>query len=104
MENNAIRTYGTYTEIENNDPSLVQEWNAIIASEDSQDKHQQRFGISILIFVLYFIYVYCIIKPLLANLKYLKKEFFQYRLLNSKKINNKFVISDLLKMYIYQLS
>ena len=28
MENNCIRAFGTYSEIENNDPNLVLEWNA----------------------------------------------------------------------------
>lgn len=47
MENNSVRAYGTYGEIENNDPSLVQEWNSIIASQDNKDMHQLRFGIFI---------------------------------------------------------
>lgn len=37
MENNCIRAYGTFSEIENNDPELTQHWNFTIANENSSD-------------------------------------------------------------------
>lgn len=37
MENNCIRAYGTFSEIENNDPELAREWSFTIANENSSD-------------------------------------------------------------------
>lgn len=37
MENNCIRACGTFSEIENNDPELAQQWNLTIANENSSD-------------------------------------------------------------------
>lgn len=37
MENNTIRAYGTYAEIANTDPVLVQEWRSLTDNEISNE-------------------------------------------------------------------
>lgn len=37
MENNKIKAIGTLAEIENNDAEIVQEWNSVINSENSNE-------------------------------------------------------------------
>ena len=37
MENNAIRAYGTFAEIANTDPLLVEEWRSLTDNENSNE-------------------------------------------------------------------
>lgn len=53
MDNNNVRLAKNLSEIEENDPNIMKEWNEIIATENSKQSHTryyQLFGLFVFLF------------------------------------------------------